>query len=310
MTVTPEKDTTNAKAATFLPAATLDPRRRRLRLYRAEFAKVFTTDAWWSLTVVNVLSIGIALIASTANAHNNIGSAKNPPDLVGVTPDQADLFSLTAVLRTAAADIYTSGQFLGVFIIMVFAGMMVSNEFQHQTATTTFLGEPRRAPVIAAKFAAAATIAAVLWLVTTAVNLLVGVLFLRSEGFGSQLGDPAVLRPIVLGLPLYVVWALFGVGLGALMRNQLPAVTAAAALYLIVGTVALSGFMALATWLHQSWIEWLALLAPSIASQVMISQTPPFDFSPPAWVGGAILAVYAIGTTLLGTAVIRRKDIA
>jgi ABC-type transport system involved in multi-copper enzyme maturation permease subunit len=308
-----------ARAVTYLPEATLEPRRRGPRLYRAEFAKLTTTGAWWTLTVVSVLTVGLDLIVNTANAHNAIANAVQAPDFTGPGLTQAQVDAMLAqwrstlnlhdVLNEVATSLYTSGRFLGVLIITVFAAMMVAGEFHHQTATATFLGAPRRSPVIAAKFAAALTIGAALWLVTTAADLLVGVLVLRGEGYGTQLGDASVLRSIALGLPLYLCWAVFGVGLGALLRTQLQSVAAAAVLYLLVGTLWAAICNGLANWLHLKWITSLAVAAPQIASDVMISQGPFFDSAPPAWVGALVLAAYAIGTPLVGTAAIRRHDI-
>ena len=50
-----------------------------------------------------------------------------------------------------AANIYTSGQFFGVLFVSLLGILLITNEYYHQTATTTFLTTPHRSRVVAAK---------------------------------------------------------------------------------------------------------------------------------------------------------------
>src|SRR5207247_1169526 len=138
-------------------------------------------------------------------------------------------FDLPGVLIRNAANVYTSGQLFGVLVVMLLGAIMVTNEFHYQTATATFLATPRRVSVIMAKFAAAIGLAAILWLLTTAIDIGIGTLVFRADGYSGGLGEWPVLRSIVLNLLAYAVWSVFGVGLGALIRNQVGATITAAA---------------------------------------------------------------------------------
>ena len=58
--------------------------------------------------------------------------------------DQAEQIQAASDAINVAANLYTSGQFFGVLIVMLLGAILVTNEFFHLTATTTFLVTPRR----------------------------------------------------------------------------------------------------------------------------------------------------------------------
>jgi hypothetical protein len=72
-----------------------------------------------------------------------------------------------------ATTLYTSGQFLGVLLVMLLGAILVTTEFQHLTATTTFLVTPVRERVVLAKLGAAVLLGLAFWLGTTLLNLIV-----------------------------------------------------------------------------------------------------------------------------------------
>lgn len=87
----------------------------------------------------------------------------------------------------------TSGQGLLWLVTLLLGVHMVTGEYAERTMTSTFLAAQH----------------------------------LPEAAFGSS----DVARAVVPGLPAYVLWALFGVGLGAVLRSQVPAVVAAIAIY-------------------------------------------------------------------------------
>ena len=113
-----------------------------------------------------------------------------------------------------------------------------------------------------------------------------------------------------MGLPAFVLWALFGLGLGAVLRNQVVAVVAAIAIY-AGGVVAVE----LITHLlydafHAPWLLSLAVLAPAQASNVMITAGKAFQDAPPWWAGGLVLAGYGAALAAVGAASVSRSDLA
>jgi ABC-type transport system involved in multi-copper enzyme maturation permease subunit len=120
-----------------------------------------------------------------------------------------------------------------------------------------------------------------------------------------------VLRAILLNLAAYAIWAVFGVGFGALVRSQLGAIVAATVLYLVGATAAGSVFDLIYTYvITKDWILALQVIVPAVASTVMISPTKTFTQSPPEWVGAVVLIAYGIVAGVVGTWILRRRDIA
>jgi ABC-2 type transport system permease protein len=143
------------------------------------------------------------------------------------------------------------------------------------------------------------------------ISVVAGAIFLHMEGYGTQLGHWGVLRAILLNLAAYAIWAVFGVGFGALVRSQLGATVAATVLYLVGATAASSVFDLLYTYvIKKDWILTAQVIVPAVASTVMISPSKTFDQSPSQWVGAAILIGYGIIAGLVGTWILRRRDVA
>ena len=83
----------------------------------------------------------------------------------------------------------------------------MTNEFFHQTATTTFLATPHRSQVIVSKLAAGAVLGVAFWLVTTVIDLAVGATYFSSTGRDVLLSDWTVTRSVLLNLLAFVIWA-------------------------------------------------------------------------------------------------------
>jgi hypothetical protein len=113
-----------------------------------------------------------------------------------------------------------------------------------------------------------------------------------------------------MGLLAYVLWALFGLGLGAVLHNQVVAVATVIAAYAGGVVVVELVIHLLYDALHASWLLSLAVLAPAQASNVMITAGKAFQDAPPWWVGGLVLAGYGVALAALGAASVSRSDVA
>lgn len=148
------------------------------------------------------------------------------------------------------------------------------------------------------------------WLVSAVLSIGAGAIFLHHLGYASQLGNWGVLRAILLNLAAYGIWAVFGVGFGALVRSQLGATVSATVLYLVGASAAASVFDLLHTYvINKDWVLTLQVIVPDVVSAVMISPTKTFPQSPAEWVGAAVLVAYGILAGVVGTAILRRRDI-
>ncbi|MGI5239956.1 ABC transporter permease subunit [Dactylosporangium sp. CA-139066] len=291
------------------------------RLVRAELFKLRTTSLWWLFAAATLISTGVVLAVDLVQAHELLqpfdkfvalhahgrNVSQMPPEFLNRLRGEWEL-GHSAV--TQAATIFTAGQLIGVLLACLLGIVLITGEFHQQTATTTFLFTPHRGAVIAAKLVTAVIVAAASWLVSTVLALAVGAVFLSGEGYGTQLGQWGVVRAILLNLAAYAIWAVFGVGFGALIRSQLTATVAATVLYLAGAAAAGGVFDLLYTYvIKQDWILTAQVIVPPVASTVMISPTKTFDQSPSQWVGAAVLLGYGVVTALAGTRLLRRRDI-
>jgi ABC-type transport system involved in multi-copper enzyme maturation permease subunit len=291
----------------------------RPRLVIAELRKARTTNLWWILSICALAAVILSLLVNGAFAQFELSVAQDPtqsgrddePDFI------ADRFALEAVLVRHAANIYTSGQYFGLLLVMLFGILMVTNEFQHQTASSTFLATPRRSRVIAAKLLTVGLVAGVAWLVTTLIDVAAGVVYFSVQDQPNSLEVWSVQRSVAMNLLAYAIWAVLGAGLGALIRSQVGATITGVAVYTIAGQIIPLVALVLSLVVKQAWVIQLALLAPSFANQVMISpeRIPLGDpdgtvvYAPQWWVAALVLLGYGAATATIGTIVLRHRDI-
>ena len=272
---------------------------------RAELLKIRTTNLWW---VFALSALALQALAFLVNALQAAAAFSGSVSTEGVPADQLDEVLAQNNVVYQVANLYTTGQFFALLFVMLLGIILVTNEFHHQTATTTFLTTPHRTSVIVAKLVAATVLGAALWLVSTLINIVATVIFLNIQDQATHLGDGAIIRAIFLNLLAYVLWGIFGVGFGVLIRSQIGATVTAVVLYLVGTTAAGIIFFLLESWLGWDWIDQLQVIVPSIASGLMITGTD-LPGSPPQWVGAVVLIAYAVVTGLIGTLLIRRRDI-
>lgn len=289
-------------------------------LVKSELLKLRTLRTWW-FAVAGMA--GVALVMALWNswqAHTFLqpfeeylaGAILTPRE--DMSPEQVQtmrhLWETHSDLGRIAANVYTSGQALGLLLAGVLGILLVTNEYHHRTLTATFLATPRRSRVITAKLVAVLIASAVLWLVTTLVGLAVGAVFLTHRDVGPQLGDPEVLRAVLLNLAAYVAWGVFGFGLGALIRSQTAATVTATVLYFLTSVVVAFGFQVLHDLvLEEDWVLRAQVLIPGVASQIMTTPGELFAGAPAPWVGGAVLVAYGLLFGLTGTLTLCRRDV-
>ncbi|MEU8260180.1 ABC transporter permease [Micromonospora sp. NPDC048999] len=273
-----------------------------MNLVRSELLKIRTTSTWWIFGLITLplwaLAVFFNWLQADALTSGNIGD---------VPADQADQVQAVASVDSLAANLYTSGQFFGLLIVMLLGIVVVTSEFFHQTVTTTFLTAPHRTAVMLAKLAAASVLALLFWLGTTLLNLVVAPLVLNGVGVGSQFGNDAVWRAVALNGLAYLLWSMLGVGIGVLIRSQIGATVTSILLYLggTIGGIIAIGLLAQR---FGDWINKLQLLVPSLASGLMVSGAE-IPGNPPRWAGAAVLIGYAIVAGVIGVMTIRRRDI-
>ena len=118
-----------------------------------------------------------------------------------------------------------------------------------------------------------------------------------------------MVRSVLLSLLASVLWALFGLGLGALIRSHVAAVVVALASYAGGYAVVELVFHTLYDLTHQGWILAAPVIAPAVASSVMITPGQSFPHAPPQWAGAVVMAGYALVLAAAGIAQTLRRDV-
>jgi ABC-2 type transport system permease protein len=275
-----------------------------MNLVKAELFKIRSTATWWILGLITLVLWALTLLINWAGSSVNASAESTE----GLTPDQAEQVRVANEAVNVASNLYTSGQFFGVLMVMLLAAIVVTNEFFHQTATTTFLVTPRRESVVLAKLIASTLLGLTFWLITTLLNLLFVPFILDALNVGSQLGEPAIWRAVGLNALAYALWAILGVGAGVLIRSQIGATIALSTTY-VIGYFGATTIFFLLTPRIGDWFGKLQVLVPPLASQLMVSGTE-LPGNPPRWVGAVVLIGYAVLAGGLGTWLMKRRDIA
>ncbi len=191
------------------------------------------------------------------------------------------------------------GEFLGVLFAALLGALSVTAEIRHGTIRPTFLFSPRRSRVVAAKVSVSVAIGAGFGLVAGAVAVAAGTAALRARGIDVQLdrGDDALL--VVGAAAAAALWAAIGVGIGALVRNQVPALIGICAWLLFVEGLLAGDVGGLGD---------VGRLLPGSAAAAISGQDPGTLLAPAT--GLALLAAYAGVAAVAGAFASSHRDVA
>ena len=250
-------------------------------LVAAEVLKVRTTRTWAALLLVALLLTAFSLVVTLVAAGTELGEETG----IG---DPSSESAARSLLGSAGG---------GALLAAVLGVLAVTGEHRHGTVTRTYLGEPRRERVVAAKLLALLGWGAAFGLVLAAFVLLVGYggLVLR----GADLSEAnALAAPLLLGAVAgTALYAVLGVGVGALVRHQVAAVVA------VIGSEVLLAPLLVALVPDVGrWLPGGALAA------VVGGGTAPEDLLAP-WAGALVLLAYALLASAAAVALDRRRDI-
>jgi len=219
----------------------------RTLLSLALFKLRTTPAAWVSLAVTLVL--GTASVASNALVANPGGPAFGSTDHIN---HALSVSALTSMVMLA----------VGVLII--------AGEYRHRTIMQTFLAEPRRVRVLAAKAATALGLGAILGAVTFGIAYGEALAIYGARGVHSLPVDVAQLW--VGATVATALYGLVGVALGALTRNTVAAIIGAIAWVMVIEAGILGSIVPnVAHWLPAGAA--IALTSVGTAAQGALSPT-------------------------------------
>lgn len=189
------------------------------------------------------------------------------------------------------------GEFLGVLFAGLVGALSITGEFRHGTIRPTLLVTPQRGRVIAAKVVVSTVVGAGFGLAASALAAGAGAAALRMRGIDVELagGDYALL--VAGGAAAAALWAAIGVGVGAVVRSQVPTVVGVCAWLLFVEGLLAGDALDLD----------VSRFAPGAAAEAISGQDPGALLAPA--LGAVVLAVYAVGAIAAGWLATERRDV-
>lgn len=264
---------------------------------RSEFTKQFTTAIWWILAIV--LVVYVAFVAGAIAAAFGASAA-------GVLPAQNAPAAPTDGL---APLVYSTASSVGYVFPLLIGTLIVTTEFRHKTLTPTFLAVPRRGRVLVAKLGVGVVVGALYGLLAaiTAVGAGAGMLALFGVETALDSSDTwALLGRMVLA---FVLWTFVGIGVGAVVRNQVATIVIVLAFTQFVEPIGrtlgafVEGLSEVLRFLPAAAAD--ALVGSSVFSAIQTGGTETLSW----WVGALVLLAYAIVFVVLGQLTSWRRDI-
>ena len=261
-------------------------------LLTAEFLRLRATRLWlWAFLAAVALGAGLVGLLGLIGPEN-----AEPP-----MPGLSEPAGVSVVLGLFA---------ITVFCPAIFGTAAMTSEFRHRTVVTTFLFAPRRWQVLAAKLVIFAAGGLAYGVISSGAAL--GALYLSAAITGTTVGVPlgSVLLTLVQISLAMAVYCLIGVGVGALVRNQMIAMMIVIGyfyfdetmLMLIPGVNLLYPFLPGGA---TAALTDFTFLTESVSSEL---GTQAVVLLPPA-LGAVVLLGYALAAAVAAVALPLRRDV-
>ena len=246
------------------------------RVIRSEWVKFRSLRSNWLTLLATVLGIV---------AFGAIYSAVFTPE------GDNDLFSNPITVPL-------TGYVLAQIIIGIVGVLAFSSEFVNGMIRSTFAAVPKRLPVLGAKALVLAGVTAAVTVPTMIGTFLLGQVLI--SGHNPSLTDDGVLR-VVLGSAGYLsAVVLFGLGLGAIVRQAASAIGIIVVLLFLAPQLA--GFL-----LPTSAQETLLKYLPSNAGEAFTTIDPSSTLLSPL-MGAVVLTGWVVGTLGIAAILLKRRD--
>ena len=179
--------------------------------------------------------------------------------------------------------------------------LAVTTEFRHGTITPTLTVAPDRVRLVMAKLVAHVLAGLILGILAVGLTTAIVLIGLSSRGIDTGLTTQDIAE-VVVGLVLATaLWAALGVGLGALVRNQVGAIVGALGWALLVENL-LTIIPTVGDWVQKYGLNGVTNALSHVESEQtgdVLSQAA----------GGALLLLYTAVFVIAGTLAMRRRDI-
>ena len=259
--------------------ATLEVPGRRAGLrqaVKAEWAKLLTLRSTkWALLITVVGAIAVTFLAAHGARHQPGEAAAQ-----GFDPTNTALAGLA----------------LGSLVVGIFGVLSMTGEYGSGTIRSSLAATPRRGVFFGAKAIVMAVFALAVGLVLSFVSFFEGQTVLSGGAPTATLGDPNVLGALLGSAGFLALGALFGLGIGAIIRHS------AGAIATFVGCTLLLPVLLHNVPGNPSRFMPVMLLGNSVAAVV------PFNDALSGRTGFLLMALYTAVALAVGAALVVRRD--
>ncbi len=250
---------------------------------RMEWAKLRTLrSAPWILLILAAGMIGLAILV--------------------LSQDSSHWAQMSATGRASfdPAEAGFAGLALGQLAMGVLGALVITAEYSSGLIKATFWAIPRRGMVLAAKAAVLGALVLAAGEILAFTAFLAGQSVLAVPAPHATLGQPGVLRAVLLAGAYLPVVALLGLGLGAIIRRTAGAIGA------LVGVVFVLPVISLA--LPDSIQHAVTRFLPEAIAENSLTAVKPVAYALPPWAGLGMLGLYAVAALGAGGWLMARRD--
>lgn len=251
-----------------------------INLIRSEVLKIRSTQVWFWMVLLAAAFTALGTIGMVVTAINDYDSGA-PVDYYSV---------------------FTQSEGAGIALLVL--GLLgLTTEFRHKTITPTLLATPDRWRLLAGKAASYVVFAIIYALICVVLNFAIAILWLSSVGVPVEFSQ-GVPGGVAKAFATLVMTGMFGLGLGAVLRNQ-----AAAMVFGIVYFFILDPVLTYTPWVRKGYAY-----TPGGAVQAFLSngdvQNLPVDvnlLAPAA--GGLLFLAWTLALLVIGGRINLSRDI-
>lgn len=257
-----------------------------ISLVRAELLKIRSTRMWVGMLA---LSVGFALFG--LGVYIAFAGVKQNGETV--IPPVSDPETVRGFYSAAGG---------GVLFMMILGIIGITGEYRHQTITQAFLTTPRRGRLLAAKLVSYFGFGLAFGVLTVLAVVIVALPALAIKGGSTSLvanDVPVVLGGTVLAMGLY---ALVGLGLGALIRNQIAAIIVAVVWVQLVEGIVTLALPEVGQWLPAGAVRAITQTSGGLGGRTDLDTLP-------VWGGVLVLLAYGLAFAAIATVTTVRRDI-
>jgi ABC-2 type transport system permease protein len=252
-----------------------------INLIRSEVLKIRSTQVWmWMVLLAVAFTVlgTIGTVVSSIGDHTHDGTPIN------------------------YYNIFTQSQSAAV-ALLVLGILGLTTEFRHQTITPTLLATPDRWRLLTGKSLSYVLFSIIYAAICVVINFALAIIWLKAKSLNIDLGH-GVGGGVLKAYLSLVLTGLFGLGLGALLKNQ-----AAAMVFGIVYFFILDTLLNFVPWIRKGYAYTPGGAIKAFTSNGHVSGMPGDVHLLAPLVGGLLFLVWAVALVVAGGFVSLRRDI-